>query len=459
MNRNVLLFLWGVLSPVFLFAQTPVSQLSHAVLPDSIERTLVREYSYPATISYIETQSQHFFALNNGYGMLTLVQIDDSISVNDFIVDGDTVLFCGIGNWDRAVVGSFIVPRFFSGTMPYSVTQPHLPCLSGHIKRFDKLISYHIGSERMVLLIGQTITNLYCLYEMRIPSGSNIGYCRVGELSSAYNQKILCIEQTDNYVITAGFTGSGIALPVIRVHDKNDVFSTLGRQDTMSYYAPDSVVIHHDNSQMLITHIANEFFLLAAYSRDYKSGITNLANNGTVYMAFNVNASKVAMPYLFRYSYHKNYSKQWKLWGLTKPNSLTDTYYLLQKSDILGMTNPISKVIELGYSQLLYTPLNYEYIQTYNYESIDGFNGNTQYVVNGYNKADGTQLVFGQGENPGQGGTTCMQSDTASIRPYTMTRRPAFYPWNVSDRYEMPFLQQNGLSLLATPIITDCEQY
>ena len=448
------------LLPIFIHGQA-VSKLSHVDLPYSIERTLVREYVVSTSplvlgsISYIETQNGHFFALDDGSSLLKLVRIDDSITVNDFAVADNQVYFCGSSAWNFSVIGDFRISSFFNSNQNYRVIQNPLMGNTGHVRRLDKMVTYESGGVRRVVAIGQNMPGLYCMVEI-LYIGNDLYNYRVGELSASYGQNLMSIVLTDNYVVTAGVCTK--YLQAARVHDKTDVFATSGIQDNMVYLAEPI----HDITQLAMTHIEYDYFAITAISDNY-SGANYIQHDGIDFMPFQVcNCSTYVMPLTgYRYPQSQD-TNNWKLLGMTKPQSATDQFFLLMETGHYSSTFPVSKTFEYEYYALTsYDALYEEIYSGITLCGIDGYNYNTQYIVNGFETNNNQRLYFGIGRNTAikltVPGVSCMpymfekQDPTLSINA-----RPIYFPFDVTSGQNEIMQWRVGAQPETYVIETDC---
>ncbi|MBO7489389.1 MAG: hypothetical protein J6T88_03830, partial [Bacteroidales bacterium] len=71
----------------------------HAVVqanyPNDVERTIVREYVYPATVSYVESSIEHYFAYADATMTVTNSEISHDLYVTDLALHGQFAYFCG----------------------------------------------------------------------------------------------------------------------------------------------------------------------------------------------------------------------------------------------------------------------------------------------------------------------------------------------------------------------------
>lgn len=446
-----------LLMPTQLMGQA-VSMLSHVVMPDSIERTLIREYVYPATISYIETQQGHYFALNDGVGTLTSVRIDDHITVNDFRVDNGYVYFCGKGDLNRGIFGDFSIADFFYLNQQYRAVQVPLNSMTGNVLVLNKLVTYIEGDRRIIAAIGETDHGLYCMAEIMYVSGTNVVNYKVGELSAAYGQNLMDIIATDNYVVTAGF--GDYNMHVLRVHEKSDVLAPLGLQDSMVFFSG----LNYDTTQLVMTHIDQDYFAMAAIWKPYYSNPGIYYNEGISVMAFNIPYTGQSAYFFGAADYQQvGSTNQWKLKGLTKPRVAIEPFYLLMETDDFGTASPITKIMEFGYYLIISNDALFE--ELYSSASllgIDGHNGNTQYISNGFDLQDRKRLVFCLGRNQAIGLYTpnngCLPYKFEKPNTqYIMVRRPILYPFTTTPVIVAPLEINTGYDRKSMSVHIDCD--
>lgn len=121
MKKIVLFAFFFSLTSFFsvLLAQTSV--LAHAKMPFPIEKTIIREYSYPTTISYLANDSCGYFVYADASLSAICSPMDAKYNITDFVIDNDSVFFCGVNSKGRGFIGFFDINDFFFGTNNYFV--------------------------------------------------------------------------------------------------------------------------------------------------------------------------------------------------------------------------------------------------------------------------------------------------------------------------------------------------
>ena len=271
-KKRLQLCIWALMIPLGVFGQTPISKTYHVTLHDSIEHTLVREYvasnaSDPNwTISYIETQAGHYFALDRNTGTLLVIEIGSNITVNDFLVEDDTVLFCGKNAQNRGIVGHFTVNQFFAGGFPYRVSDTPMTSTAGQVRELNKMVTYVSGGIRKVVALGKTMSGIYCVVDMQCPLGSSMGNYQVGVLPTSFFESTCDITVTDNHVVTAGFYWLTDNLLVVRAYDKNNIFANGGLQDSAIIITPTGTNLgEFTGNQLALSHVGSDYFALATF--------------------------------------------------------------------------------------------------------------------------------------------------------------------------------------------------
>ena len=87
-KKIVLLFLLAMLLPAVGQSQHRVTK---ALYPYPIVKTIVKEYVFPATISYVETTSSHYFSYSDATLNIVNCEIDNNLFVLDFVIFNDVV--------------------------------------------------------------------------------------------------------------------------------------------------------------------------------------------------------------------------------------------------------------------------------------------------------------------------------------------------------------------------------
>ena len=376
--------LWGQPSRVTSFG-----------LDEPIEKTIVREYIalHPVTISYVETSTEHLFVYNDGYLNLTPVSIDTNYSVNDFVILDDSVYFCGEGP-NGGFFGQFDIYDYYSVNQGYEVSTAVLPTALGHVQTLNRLVAFDNASGRELVAIGRSATGISCVAEAQYNTTLSTWSYRVGELPPTSYDDLLDLTQTQDFVVVAGYRPNTPQVICVRLFNKHDVFSGL-QDSSFGFYHECSF----DTSQMIVSPVQGNMFLVTSYWRTTQINAQPLSNNeGTAigyYTAVNSTnthvqhgaTSIVYQPYL---------NGDWKLRGMTQPRSTADCFFLLQDAEVNGVSMTVSMVFDMDYN--LFNPFTnsiaISYAQDAHYQSIDSYGVVSQYMMNGINDIANTKLTF-----------------------------------------------------------------
>lgn len=123
MRRFLLFFLF--LCQIFVASHSWAQSvfIANLNLPIEIETTIIREHVYPTTISFVEGKNGNFFIYADDTLNATIMPVDPSLVINDFVIDNDSVFFCGRTSAYLGVIGFFDINDYFWGThkLLYSV--------------------------------------------------------------------------------------------------------------------------------------------------------------------------------------------------------------------------------------------------------------------------------------------------------------------------------------------------
>lgn len=416
--------------PVMLWGQpTKVTSFS---MGDDVQKTIVREYGFPASIGYVETTNKHFFVYNDGMDTLRSVAINPSYFVEDIAFEYDFVFFCG-SNGSDAFFGFFQFTQFFDVNQEYYVTTAPMNSPQDVVTSLKKMVVYYENGYRKMVAIGQTSIGQYCVVELsETASGWN---CRVGELGNLYNEQLLDITLTDNYIVTAGVGVWGTSIPCVRVYDRTDIFSTATPiQDNISFlydfygtYQSTTYDLSFDLNQLVLSSVASDFFLMAAYwqspsaqtpnySRGLYAGCFQVTPSGINSKVSQLTGAIIPQPYT---------NQKWELRGMTSLSStgMYDYFYVLQEAEYNPILPTESMVMGLTYN-ILSTGIPYIPIELSldaKYLDIGGRNSSSQYVTNGYRIMDNQRLYYFERYTPL--GNSCMEEVLLSAYPVTPTAK------------------------------------
>ncbi len=239
--KNITLF--SFLTFITFVAHSVNAQERETIIfyPNHINKTIIREYAYPATVSYVDVGDTHYFAYADNTMTVINKPIDKNIDVYDFVILDSIAYFCGrdklkgLGVW-----GWFKVPDIFGGTFNYYVYED-FNYNSLKVDTLFQLVAYkdssvhkdHIG---MVGTIDQTYS---CTLELIGSTNSYSGWnykigVRDKQLETLTN---ICL--TDKFVVTGGGDEHNISYEHLRFYRRQSMFATGGPQDTIYIYELD----------------------------------------------------------------------------------------------------------------------------------------------------------------------------------------------------------------------------
>ncbi len=133
------------------------------------------------------------------------------------------------------------------------------------------------------------------------------------------------------------------------------------------------------------------------------------------------------------------------------------------ETSMYSTTSPIPKTLEYKYSSMSsYDALYEDLYSGFSMFSIDGYNGNSQYIANGYDLNNTARLYFGIGRNQSITFNTpdvsCMPYwyEKYDTDPYVMPR-PIYFPFDVISVQNESLLLKYGDTPESYNIEVDCE--
>lgn len=223
-------------------------RITEVKYPSVVGHTIVKEYTFPATVSYVETATGHYFASADASMSVLNAQIDPNIHVRDFVIFEDYVYFCGFDNSQQATVGVwgwFRIPDLVTSSMSYYVysgfhcVQRYADTLKGIVAFRDHMNTLHVAVCGSVS--DGSASNQSCMLDLTGVAGSPNWNCTMGvtPITPGYYEKITRICLTDNLVVTVGTVPMGCGIVNHRVHRRNDMFLSGGPQDSSIYFPGD----------------------------------------------------------------------------------------------------------------------------------------------------------------------------------------------------------------------------
>ena len=144
-------------SPLSAEAQTSKTYYSYQPYWLS-EHDVIREYHYPVTISssIAWRTCNSIFSYNGFNGSNYYLTFLYGYSVNDFVIENDTVFFCGKGDDENGVIGFFPIQGFLNNNVSFFVSK-QIECNTGvYASEFNRLVTYRdTTGRRHVVSVGQ----------------------------------------------------------------------------------------------------------------------------------------------------------------------------------------------------------------------------------------------------------------------------------------------------------------
>ncbi|MBP5190735.1 MAG: hypothetical protein J6031_07465 [Bacteroidales bacterium] len=225
MKRNVFIFICGLIISVSALAQTSITAYESNVW--NYDEIVIKQYNYPATISskYSGESGSTVFEYNVDIGANSSTStqvILKGYRVHDFVIDNDSVFFCGqMGNC--GIIGYFDIHDLFFTNGSYYV-QDYFNLPNGKtVGDLTKLITYmgderSLSSRRIVAIGYEQANHFGCIVDVQFFGISTTGYVDASPMES-FRDIILV---GDN-LVTAGFEVSNYL--TFRVYDKNFVLT------------------------------------------------------------------------------------------------------------------------------------------------------------------------------------------------------------------------------------------
>ena len=382
------LFVFGVFSCT---AQNSV--YAHISLSDLIGDVIVREYNYPITITYFESGEARYFAYVDTSYVMQYKPISDTITVKDFVVDNDTVFFCGVSNNGKGVLGFFDINDFFYGQGYYYVTNSLFRTSQGYVKSFSKTVT--VGCvQRHWVSIGETENGLSCVADMQYDNVTGIVSYTTGEMLSSYTEKIFDIALSDNYVITAGFTSySPDYCLSIRRYSMCDVFNPSSAiQDYSWVFRDNASSFDWKSDEICIEQFYGDVVSVAAHWK-WRASVSTIQHEQGVYVGlFYMNIGAVPVSSTCTFQPYGNV--EWHLEGLTKPASYTDLFFLLQYAYDSNSMSMQSIVDEYSNALMAGPYIHGSYLENVYFNNISDYNGASEYITVGKKSLQPHDLIY-----------------------------------------------------------------
>lgn len=265
--------LFCIMSAYFLSvsAQEAITQTTY---PDDIIKTIIKEYSFPATVSYVETKEHHYFAFADQTMIVINCEIDHDIFVRDFTILDDNVFFCGIrdGKTSNGLWGCFKISDLQNGNLSYE-TYENFDCGKHIVDTLHRIVAYVENGTKHIVTVGTTndgtTTNGCTIDIMPNNNGSSAWMYTIGVTPDYSVERINRICVTDNYVVTSGPATNPADIEVYRIHNKSNLFAPGGLQDNVWMFVISVYFSYNHNTENYeITHIRDDIVGMAIQTND-----------------------------------------------------------------------------------------------------------------------------------------------------------------------------------------------
>lgn len=428
-------FIFKFMLFVLLFISTgclsaQVSQTYEMQLPYPVSRTIVRELAAPISIVYAETAYGHYFIHNDPSGISTVAEINSPLSVSDFVVDGDSVFFCGNVTNGQVFFGFFHIPDFFFGSGAYAVDDDIINTQSGTVSSLSKMVSYRYNSSRQMAAVGTSSSGLPCVVHLQFNTPIPFHTIYVSEVPSAYDESMLDIALTDSYIVTAGFADQSSSHPYLslRLYDINPLFF-FNYCNTAYYSYLQNNEYQFEPNQLVSDKMAYNYISVASYYRYDKASGGNVQYTpeyGTYIGLYYViqyptptlqHAASAIIP-------SERTHGGWVLHEITKSQSGNFDFFLLHDIERDTSSGCLSTIYELSYNAVNSpTPIFAKSTSKHLLGSIDNYN-TTQHIASGlYLPNNDLALTV---ETPG--GIGCLDMDILNPSKITVDCLPKDKP-------------------------------
>ncbi|MBQ3945534.1 MAG: hypothetical protein II670_08010, partial [Alphaproteobacteria bacterium] len=295
MYKKVLFFVFEVLMFFCTVAQNSVT-VRQPHMQNPAQKTIIREYPshYPSTIACYDSDDSVtfvYYARNMQVSEVTM----KNCWVNDFVIYGDTVFFCGKSKTTRSgICGYFSIPDVFASNGDIAV----IPILysgndSYHVKELTRITTYPCADNTIrVVSIG------YCVFRDTLPclidinsynhNPTYVGGYVDNEFETFTDIKVVRNLHDEYYLVTAGFDTENGRYINIRVYDPNNIFAPSGIQNRCHIYCIDTAAARPWlDGGVLLTDLYNGNFVTVSYRSvplDFDSNRDIVLSNASIHI-------------------------------------------------------------------------------------------------------------------------------------------------------------------------------
>lgn len=203
MKKTLLLFLFGLVAPIAVWAQGVVVKEPHQLL---LGNTIIREVKYPATIT-CKNYSLKDSTLTFIYSDSTMTTKEASINgfqVSDMVVANDSVFFCGSDmKGKNGILGFFSITDVFFGSGSINII-PTILYYQELVTRLTRIETFRDATgNRHIYCVGRTELQKPCLVEK---SDFSNGSYRSGIVNDSLEYLTDISFQGDSRIITPEIT-------------------------------------------------------------------------------------------------------------------------------------------------------------------------------------------------------------------------------------------------------------
>ena len=444
----IILFLCAAVEAV---CQNAVVQ---ATYPNDVVRTIVREYSYPATVSYVETTVEHYFAYADATMSVTNCEISHDLYVTDLALHGKFAYFCGYNTVSGlGVWGWFDISSLMAGSLSYYIYDD-FRCNVLYADSLFSLALYEEQGQLHIATVGSTTDGASkkkaCLIDITGTEGTAAGWSYQMGVSMCYGDSFnlltrVCV--TDNYIVAAGEADPGFCSEGYRFHLRSNPFMAGGPQDTLYTFTRYGDSPDHYGEDLAMTHTQGDTFASATYcyhGNESRDGI--LVN---VYDIAQILSTPAASPV---YSKYTNIPGNSFYINDLIYNKTSNSLYLLTNGQIASYMG--SFITELSIP--LPANINPVYLQDVFLTSLDNYNSQQNIVAQGYagNASPQTSASYTQ---PIATLPVCATNINLGLSPCNYGAKTHYCPYTVCNS-NFDCVKTPQATKFSLPIETICEQ-
>lgn len=399
--KKILFFLCGIVLGISAFAQTSVTIYE----PNAYEMddVVIKEYNYPVAITsvYVSEEGCTMFAYRDA--TLTSIEVRlDNFHVRDFVIDNDTVFFCGQSKDGYGKIGFFDIQNLFFGGGTFCIFNTSGLPNNKYVADLSKLVTYTcidentLWQERHIVSVGYEIDSLYgCLVDLFRDIDQSY-FCNTGYIPSSPQNSLRDIAVVGDYLVTAGFEHTQYL--TLRAYKQDGAFSLYGIQNY--------VHIYNDFSQCDIREWKTDDALLATISDDKFATASicyNVKEDSWDKIIHRVHLAEYKLSTLLSHGsnsmllssevYFPNYSTVNNLYGFVSNNTSSAFGVLLKSKKGHSLFFETDHLLGSLYNRMTgYT--GEEQCEDKGWQGLDLYNGDFRYVMSGRCSNDNALQTF-----------------------------------------------------------------